>query len=223
MGETANPEKVILSPSRRRSSVLVVFFIEDRPGGAPSRSKKFGILKSPFVTVFERPGTCVRRGPLHFIILTRVISAANLQPFAAGRMIWSLAEDGMLPGRSSRREQLRFPRRRALVFSDGGRLVHARHVGTAAENGVRVPHGPLRVLGRRRGSGISIAHINFRRPSPQTPRSFRRALVLSGSDPRDRLRTPPASGSSSTSSSARVDLRDSVLPPLHVVVAACGP
>ena len=77
-GETQNPEKVIPMAVRTTVVRLVLFFIGTIVIlAALLPMEEASILKSPFVTVFERIGIPYAADLFNFVILTAVISAAN--------------------------------------------------------------------------------------------------------------------------------------------------
>lgn len=97
-GETENPEKVIPLAIRTTVLRLVVFFI----GtvfilAALIPMEQAGVVKSPFVQVFERIGVPYAADIFNFVILTAILSAANSGLYASGRMLWSLANQRTLP------------------------------------------------------------------------------------------------------------------------------
>ena len=75
-----------------------------------------GIVKSPFVLVFERIGVPYAADIFNFVILTAILSAANSGLYASGRMLWSLANQRTLPAYFSRVNKRGIPIN-ALTFS----------------------------------------------------------------------------------------------------------
>ncbi|MHA7845905.1 S-methylmethionine permease [Serratia sp. D1N4] len=102
-GETENPEKVVPWAIRTTVIRLMLFFI----GtvfilAALIPMDQAGIVKSPFVLVFERIGVPYAADIFNFVILTAILSAANSGLYASGRMLWSLANQRTLPAYFSR-------------------------------------------------------------------------------------------------------------------------
>ncbi|MFB8733014.1 amino acid permease [Bacillus sp. SL00103] len=52
-----------------------------------------GVIKSPFVVVFDRIGDSICADFMNFVILTAILSAANSGRYASSRMLWSLSEE----------------------------------------------------------------------------------------------------------------------------------
>ena len=104
-GETQNPENVIPMAVRTTVVRLVLFFIGTIVIlAALLPMEEASILKSPFVTVFERIGIPYAADLFNFVILTAVISAANSNLYAAGRMIrssWSSPPSSASPSSPS--------------------------------------------------------------------------------------------------------------------------
>ncbi|WP_338779066.1 S-methylmethionine permease [Metabacillus sp. FJAT-52054] len=92
-GETANPEKTIPKAIRTTVWRLIIFFVGTIVVlSALLPSSDAGVLKSPFVAVFERIGIPYAADVMNFVILTAILSAANSGLYAASRMLWSLAD-----------------------------------------------------------------------------------------------------------------------------------
>lgn len=116
-GETENPEKVVPWAIRTTVVRLMVFFI----GtvfilAALIPMEQAGIVKSPFVLVFERIGVPYAADIFNFVILTAILSAANSGLYASGRMLWSLANQRTMPAYFSRVNTRGIPMN-ALTFS----------------------------------------------------------------------------------------------------------
>lgn len=162
-GETAEPEKVIPLAVKTTIVRLVVFFIGTIVVlAALLPVEEASILKSPFVTVFERLGIPYAADLFNFVILTAVISAANSNLFAAGRMIWSLAEDGMLPKRLAKQNRRGLPVA-ALIFSMAGGWFTLATSVFAAETVFVFLTALCGFSVVVVWMSISLAHINFRR------------------------------------------------------------
>ncbi|WON75776.1 S-methylmethionine permease [Serratia sp. UGAL515B_01] len=97
-GETKNPEKVVPLAIRTTVVRLMLFFIGTVfVLAALIPMEQAGVVKSPFVLVFERIGVPYAADIFNFVILTAILSAANSGLYASGRMLWSLANQGTLP------------------------------------------------------------------------------------------------------------------------------
>lgn len=116
-GETENPEKVVPWAIRTTVIRLVVFFIGTVfVLAALIPMDQAGVVKSPFVLVFERIGIPYAADIFNFVILTAILSAANSGLYASGRMLWSLANQNTLPAYFSRVNRRGIPFN-ALTFS----------------------------------------------------------------------------------------------------------
>ena len=58
--------------------------------------KEAGVSSAPFVDVFDKMGIPFAADIMNFIILTAILSAGNSGLYASSRMLWSLANEGML-------------------------------------------------------------------------------------------------------------------------------
>ena len=97
-GETANPQKVLPLAIRTTVARLIIFFIGTvLILAALIPMEQAGIVKSPFVLVFEKIGLPWAADIFNFVILTAILSAANSGLYASGRMLWSLSNEGTLP------------------------------------------------------------------------------------------------------------------------------
>lgn len=97
-GETENPQKVVPMAIRTTVARLIIFFV----GtvfilAAMIPMDQAGIVKSPFVLVFEKIGIPHAADIVNFVILTAILSAANSGLYASGRMLWSLSNQQTLP------------------------------------------------------------------------------------------------------------------------------
>ncbi|MFC7395200.1 S-methylmethionine permease [Scopulibacillus cellulosilyticus] len=91
-GETKNPAKTIPKAIRTTLWRLVIFFVGTIVIlSALLPMSDAGVLKSPFVAVFERIGVPYAADIMNFVILTAILSAANSGLYASSRMLWSLA------------------------------------------------------------------------------------------------------------------------------------
>ncbi|MCY7751808.1 S-methylmethionine permease [Bacillus haynesii] len=96
-GESAEPEKNIPKAIKTTLWRLVLFFI----GTIFVLSclipvKEAGVIKSPFVVVFDRIGVPYAADIMNFVILTALLSAANSGLYACSRMLWSLSKEKTL-------------------------------------------------------------------------------------------------------------------------------
>ncbi|QHZ48787.1 S-methylmethionine permease [Bacillus sp. NSP9.1] len=96
-GESADPEKNIPKAIKTTIWRLVLFFI----GTIFVLSclipiKEAGVVKSPFVVVFDRIGVPFAADIMNFVILTALLSAANSGLYACSRMLWSLSKENTL-------------------------------------------------------------------------------------------------------------------------------
>lgn len=97
-GETENPQKVLPLAIRTTVARLIIFFVGTvLVLAALIPMKQAGIVKSPFVLVFEQIGIPYAADIINFVILTAILSAANSGLYASGRMLWSLANENTLP------------------------------------------------------------------------------------------------------------------------------
>ncbi|URQ60080.1 S-methylmethionine permease [Pantoea alhagi] len=97
-GETENPQKVLPLAIRTTVARLIIFFIGTvLILAALIPMEQAGIVKSPFVLVFEKIGLPWAADIFNFVILTAILSAANSGLYASGRMLWSLSNEGTLP------------------------------------------------------------------------------------------------------------------------------
>jgi S-methylmethionine transporter len=97
-GETQQPEKNIPLAIKTTILRLIIFFIGTIfVLAALLPMEQAGVIKSPFVTVFENIGLPYAADMLNFVILTAILSAANSGLYASGRMLWSLSNQGTLP------------------------------------------------------------------------------------------------------------------------------
>ena len=205
-GETQNPEKVIPMAVRTTVVRLVLFFIGTIVIlAALLPMEEASILKSPFVTVFERIGIPYAADLFNFVILTAVISAANSNLYAAGRMIWALAHDGMLPAWASKRTKRGLPvnaimppyRRPAFTSVFAADTVFVVLTAIVGFSVVAV------------WIAISVAHIGFRRRSrpkaspPPTSPGTRRSFPSCPSSRSSSARSPSSGFSSTPSSDSR--------------------
>ncbi|TPG63194.1 S-methylmethionine permease [Ewingella americana] len=122
-GETENPQKVVPWAIRTTVARLVIFFIGSVfVLAALIPMDQAGIIKSPFVLVFEKIGIPYAADIFNFVILTAILSAANSGLYASGRMLWSLANQRTLPAYFAKVNRRGVPMN-ALIFSMLGGLL----------------------------------------------------------------------------------------------------
>lgn len=99
-GEAEHPEKTVPRAIRSTLWRLVVFFIGAIIVMASLIPyKEAGVDASPFVIVFEKIGIPFAADIMNFVVLTAILSAANSGLYASTRMLWSLANEGVIPAR----------------------------------------------------------------------------------------------------------------------------
>ncbi|CCJ74373.1 Lysine-specific permease [Cronobacter condimenti 1330] len=97
-GETENPQQAVPVAIRTTIVRLVIFFLGTvLVLAALIPMDQAGVVKSPFVLVFEKIGIPYAADIINFVILTAILSAANSGLYASGRMLWSLANERTLP------------------------------------------------------------------------------------------------------------------------------
>jgi S-methylmethionine transporter len=97
-GETRYPEKTIPLAIKTTILRLIIFFVGTIfVLAALLPMEQAGVIKSPFVKVFESIGIPYSADIMNFVILTAILSAANSGLYASGRMLWSLSNQGTLP------------------------------------------------------------------------------------------------------------------------------
>lgn len=122
-GETENPEKVIPIAIRTTLVRLIVFFVGTVVILACLLPPELaGVTKSPFVAVFERIGIPYTADIMNFVILTAIVSAANSGLYASGRMVWALADEGVMPQSLKKQNKHGVPVNAVLFSMVGGLL-----------------------------------------------------------------------------------------------------
>lgn len=97
-GETKDPEKNIPKAIHTTLLRLAIFFIGSIVVMASLIPwQKAGVDQSPFVLVFKSIGLPFAGDLMNFVVLTAILSAANSGLYASTRMLWSLANEGMIP------------------------------------------------------------------------------------------------------------------------------
>ncbi|RPE02345.1 S-methylmethionine permease [Candidatus Pantoea deserta] len=122
-GETENPQKVLPLAIRTTVARLIIFFVGTvLVLAALIPMDQAGIVKSPFVLVFEKIGIPWAADVVNFVILTAILSAANSGLYASGRMLWSLANEKTLPRCFARVNKRGVPQLAITVSMLGGVL-----------------------------------------------------------------------------------------------------
>ncbi|MGI1806629.1 amino acid permease [Exiguobacterium sp. TDN 0502] len=122
-GEAVDPKRTIPLAIRTTILRLVLFFVGTIIVLAvllPTEGK--GVLESPFVAVFDRIGIPYAADVMNFVILTAILSAANSGLYAASRMLWSLANERMIPRFFAQVTPAGVPLRAVLFSMIGGGL-----------------------------------------------------------------------------------------------------
>lgn len=92
-GESVDPDKTIPKSIKTTVWRLSLFFVGTifvLSGLIPIQDA--GVIKSPFVAVFDRVGVPYAADIMNFVILTAILSAANSGLYASSRMLWSLSK-----------------------------------------------------------------------------------------------------------------------------------
>ena len=96
-GETDNPKEAVPRAIKTTIGRLVIFFILTIVVLASLLPmKEAGVSSAPFVDVFDKMGIPFAADIMNFVILTAILSAGNSGLYASSRMLWSLANEGML-------------------------------------------------------------------------------------------------------------------------------
>ncbi|EOC0862173.1 S-methylmethionine permease [Cronobacter muytjensii] len=122
-GETENPQQAVPVAIRTTIVRLVIFFLGTvLVLAALIPMDQAGVVKSPFVLVFEKIGIPYAADIINFVILTAILSAANSGLYASGRMLWSLSNERTLPRSFSRLTRRGVPLTALTVSMLGGVL-----------------------------------------------------------------------------------------------------
>ncbi|KXT86258.1 Arginine permease RocE [Streptococcus oralis] len=81
-----------------------------------------GVTQAPFVTVFDKIGIPYAADIMNFVILTSILSAGNSGLYASSRMLWSLANEGMISKKVVKINQHGVPMRALLLSMIGAVL-----------------------------------------------------------------------------------------------------
>lgn len=96
-GETDNPKEAVPRAIKTTIGRLVIFFVLTIVVlAALLPSEEAGVSQAPFVTVFDKIGIPFAADLMNFVILTAILSAGNSGLYASSRMLWSLANEGMI-------------------------------------------------------------------------------------------------------------------------------
>ncbi len=116
-GETEHPEVAVPRAIKTTIGRLVIFFVLTIVVLASLLPmKEAGVSQAPFVDVFDKMGIPYAADMMNFVILTAILSAGNSGLYASSRMLWSLANEGMLDKRVVKINKHGVPFR-ALVLS----------------------------------------------------------------------------------------------------------
>ncbi|WP_353853909.1 S-methylmethionine permease [Bacillus sp. Bos-x628] len=122
-GESVNPDETIPRAIRTTVLRLVLFFVGTiivLAGLIPV--EEAGVIKSPFVVVFDRIGIPYAADFMNFVILTAILSAANSGLYASSRMLWSLSEERTLPKKLAKLTAKGIPLNALILSMIGGIL-----------------------------------------------------------------------------------------------------
>nr|WP_239457602.1 amino acid permease [Bifidobacterium pullorum] len=97
-GETRDPGTAIPKAVHTTVLRLAIFFIGSiGVMAALIPWHQAGVETSPFVLVFQSIGMPFAGDIMNFVVLTAVLSAANSGLYVSSRMVWSLAQERMIP------------------------------------------------------------------------------------------------------------------------------
>lgn len=96
-GETDNPQKAVPQAIKSTIGLLVIFFVLTIVVlAALLPMSEAGVTEAPFVLVLDKIGFPYAADIMNFIILTAILSASTSGLYASSRMLWSLANEGMI-------------------------------------------------------------------------------------------------------------------------------
>ena len=122
-GETDNPQEAVPKAIKTTIGRLVIFFVLTIVVLACLLPmKEAGVSQAPFVAVFDKLGIPYAADVMNFVILTAILSAGNSGLYASSRMLWSLANEGMISKKVVRINKQGVPMR-ALLLSMVGALL----------------------------------------------------------------------------------------------------
>ncbi|ASA99207.1 amino acid permease [Streptococcus agalactiae] len=162
-GETDNPKEAVPRAIKTTIGRLVVFFVLTIVVLASLLPmKEAGVSTAPFVDVFDKMGVPFAADIMNFVILTAILSAGNSGLYASSRMLWSLANEGMLSKSVVKINKYGVPMR-ALLLSMAGAVLSLFSSIYAADTVylalVSIPGFAVVVV----WLAIPVAQINFRK------------------------------------------------------------
>ncbi|MGT2666421.1 amino acid permease [Streptococcus rifensis] len=96
-GETDNPKVEVPKAIKSTIGLLVAFFVLTMVVLASLLPMEAaGVTEAPFVTVLDKIGIPYAADIMNFVILTAILSASTSGLYASSRMLWSLANEGMI-------------------------------------------------------------------------------------------------------------------------------
>ncbi|MGF0111872.1 amino acid permease [Streptococcus sp. SGI.013] len=131
-GETENPVETVPKAIKTTIGRLVIFFVLTIIVLASLLPmEEAGVTDAPFVTVFDKMGIPFAADLMNFVILTAILSAGNSGLYASSRMLWSLANEGMLSQKVVKINDHGVPMRALLLSMVGAVLALFASVYTA--------------------------------------------------------------------------------------------
>lgn len=122
-GETDNPTEAVPKAIKTTIGRLVIFFVLTIIVlAALLPVKEAGVTQAPFVTVFDKIGLPYAADIMNFVILTAILSAGNSGLYASSRMLWSLANEGMISRKVVKINRHGVPMRALLLSMLGAAL-----------------------------------------------------------------------------------------------------
>ena len=122
-GETNNPKEAVPKAIKTTIGRLVIFFVLTIVVLASLLPmKEAGVSSAPFVDVFDKMGIPFAADIMNFVILIAILSAGNSGLYASSRMLWSLANEGMISPRVVKINEHGVPMR-ALLLSMAGAVL----------------------------------------------------------------------------------------------------
>ncbi|USS90101.1 amino acid permease [Fructilactobacillus carniphilus] len=122
-GEAQHPERSIPKAIRTTLGRLVIFFVGSMVVmSALLPYQQAGVTESPFVTILSAIGLPWAGNLMNFVVLTAIISAANSGLYASTRMLWSLANQGVISPIFQRTTKREIPIYALLTSMVGGIL-----------------------------------------------------------------------------------------------------
>ncbi len=96
-GETDNPKEAVPKAIKSTIGLLVVFFVLTMLVLASLLPMaEAGVTEAPFVLVLDKIGIPYAADIMNVIILSAILSASTSGLYASSRMLWSLANEGMI-------------------------------------------------------------------------------------------------------------------------------